>query len=42
MAGETVKLFQTDDIQIAGIVFVKFVEFVANKTDHEFRELDTN
>ena len=24
---------------MAVIVFVKFVEFVANKTDHEFHEL---
>ena len=32
-------VFQTDGIQRAVIVLVKFVEFVANKTDHEFHEL---
>jgi hypothetical protein len=30
---------QTDDIQMAVIVFVKFVEFVAKRSRHEFHEL---
>jgi len=37
---ETVKIaFQTDDVQMAVIVFVKFVEFVVGFIGHEFHEL---
>jgi len=32
-------VFQTDDIQMAVIVFVKFVEFVVGFIGHEFHEL---
>jgi len=35
-------VFQTNDIQITVIVFVTFVEFVANKSRHEFYEFNTN
>ncbi len=34
---ETV-VFQTDDIQMAVVVFVKFVEFVVGFTGHEFHD----
>jgi len=34
-------VFQTNDIQMTAIVFVKFVEFVASKNHHEFHELNS-